>query len=129
MNRSFVPRKGSLEKGVSDLFARVTFGATGAPTLDVPKSKGIASIVRNSAGLYTITLSGPFQRLLAMSATFVLSSGIPASPVYHVVADNSASATPTLQIQFEKLDTPAATDPANGEEVRMNFIFKDSIAA
>jgi hypothetical protein len=53
-NRDMVNQSFSFEKHRKVVNARVSFGATGAPTLDGPASKGVLSIVRNSAGNYTI---------------------------------------------------------------------------
>lgn len=42
------------EKARKVVNARVSFGASGAPTLDGPNSKGVLGITRNSAGQFTI---------------------------------------------------------------------------
>ena len=52
-NRSFVLPSFQLEKQVVRLYARVTFGASGAPTLVANRCKGIVSVTRNSTGVYT----------------------------------------------------------------------------
>lgn len=102
---------GAKVRALVNLYAEVAIGAAGAPTLDAAKSRGIASIKREGAGDYTITLDGPYQRLLTADVKFVVASGLPASPVAFI---RSSTAT-TVRIVLTKLDTPAATDPASGE--------------
>ena len=53
-NRDMTHQSFSFEKMRKVVNARVSFGATGAPTLDGPNSKGVLSVVRNSVGNYTI---------------------------------------------------------------------------
>lgn len=43
-NRNFTPVNFALEKNVIHLFANVTFGATGVPTLDTNNSKGVCAV-------------------------------------------------------------------------------------
>jgi hypothetical protein len=53
-NRDMVNQAFTFEKGRCVATGRISFGATGAPTLDGPNSKGILGVVRNSAGNYTV---------------------------------------------------------------------------
>lgn len=52
-NRDMTNQGFSFEKCRKVVSSRVSFGATGAPTLDGPNSKGVLGITRNSAGNYT----------------------------------------------------------------------------
>lgn len=128
-NRRWEQFQLSLEKAVVNLYGSVAIGATGAPTLSATKSKGIASIARNSAGKYTITLSDVYQRLMAFDYCLVAAAGAPASssnvgPI--IRADNSNSATPTIVIEF--LDgTGAAIEVASGVTLLFNFALKNSV--
>lgn len=125
-NRNFARDAGSLEKGLVKLFAHVSFGSTGAPTL--VRGRGIASVSRSSAGKFVVALQDPYQRLLGCAATFVVETGVPAAPVIHVVSDASATASaPAVTIQTGKLADGAATDPANGEAVLVELTFSNSI--
>lgn len=53
-NRDMTNQLFSFEKMRKFVDARISFGATGAPTLDGANSKGVLSITRQSAGLYTL---------------------------------------------------------------------------
>lgn len=52
-NRLMAGRSYSHERERKVVNVRVSFGATGAPTLDGPNSIGVLSVTRNSAGNYT----------------------------------------------------------------------------
>lgn len=121
----------SLIPKVTDVFAHVTFGASGAPTLDAVNSKGVVSVTRNSAGNYTFvfgTSAGrldPYSYLLMIDRIFI-SSSAPAAPQMRIVTDNSAN--PSLAnviVQFSD-NAGVATDPASGEEVKLDFVFRNS---
>jgi hypothetical protein len=127
-NRYFNQFQLSLEKAVVHLFARITFGSSGAPTLDAVNSKGIKSIARNSAGDYTITLQNPYNRLFKINHTFDTSGNsgsAPASPAMFLKAQAvSTVATPTVEVVFNAAGT--ATDPASGEAVLLHFVLKNT---
>lgn len=116
----------SLEKKVVDLFADVTFGATGAPTLVAKNSKGVKSITRSSAGKYVITLQDSYARLLMVKHAFINATA-PASPSSYIVSQTVGTANPpTITVQFNAAGT--ATDPASGEEALIQFVLSDSSA-
>lgn len=135
-NRYFNQFRYSLEKKVVDIFAHVTFGAAGAPTLDTANSKGVVSVTRNAAGKYTFvfgTQAGMldvYNKLLMAKHIFDASGNAgtaPASPSMYLLANNVAVAgTCSLQVEFNSAGT--ATDPASGEGVYIQFTFKDSTA-
>lgn len=132
-NRYFRQFLYTAEPAVVKLYARVTFGGTGAPTLDATNSKGVKSITRTSAGLYVFTFgTGSIQgydnynRLLGVTGIFVF-AGIPAAPALGVRAEAVASAG-TVTIQCNSTGTPAATDPASGEVLLIEFSLKNSTA-
>lgn len=66
------PTRWSYEKEVGDIYPKIVVGATGA--VSSFKGAGVKSVVRNSVGNYTITLSATYQRLLAASVTVVAST-------------------------------------------------------
>lgn len=123
----------SLVKERVTLFMRVTFGATGAPTLDAVSSKGVKSITRNSAGNYTVVLGNAIQKdaypkLFGVDVTYVCSSGSPAAPVNFLVSEQVATASnPSFVLQFVN-SAGTATDPASGEEVRAVIDLTNSTA-
>ena len=128
-NRRFEQFQLSLEKAIVTLYGQVAIGSTGAPTLSTAKSKGILSIARTATGKYTITLSDIYQRLVGFDYTYIVASGAPgttavASPV--VRADNSASATPTIVVEF--LDnTGTANEIASGVTLLIQIQLKNSV--
>lgn len=128
-NRSFHPSMGYLEIGVVSLWAKVTVGATGAPTLVTASSKGVASIVRDSAGKYTITLSDRYKALLGATVTLLDDTNSdPAtvgvhSRLYSEAVDN---ATPTVVVQWVAGDDGAAADPADGATFYVRFDLRNS---
>lgn len=125
-NRYFNQFRLSLEKQVVDLFAKVTFGASGAPTLDALNSKGIKSIARTGAGAYTITLQDSYVRFLGIRHTAV-SATAPTAPGAYVVSETVSSSTlPTVRIVFNAAGT--ATDPASGEVALIQIVLKNSTA-
>lgn len=106
------------------LHARVTFGAAGAPTLDLPNSAGIASISRLSAGAYSIRLTQAYNRLYEVKRTVVRSA--PSAAPETVVFLNSVSvlADPLVTVLFSNAGTP--TDPASGEEALFTIVLNKS---
>ncbi len=117
----------SLERQIVKLFGNVAIGATGAPTLSVSLSKGIASIARTGAGAYTITLQDQYLALAQFSVSIQLASGAPAAPIVVVRTVNLLAAAPVITIQF--LNTSGvATDPDNGTTLYMQINVDNSSA-
>jgi hypothetical protein len=97
------------------LMAQVGIGASGAPTIASRTGMGISSIVRASAGLYTITFTNPFAKLLNVQISSISGSSAPAAPVIGIVSQAVAtSSAPTVVVQMRDL-SGVATDPASGE--------------
>lgn len=104
----------------------VSFGATGAPTIATGTGMGIKSIVRNSAGDYTITLNDEYNNLLGINHIFNSGSAAPAAPTMYIKSDSIASAG-TVEIVFNSIGTtPAATDPASGEKVLLEIVLNQT---
>jgi len=122
-NRRFYQFRQSLEPQIVELFAFVSFGGTGAPTLDATKSRGIASIVRSSQGLYAITLQDSYNRLLGCDVTYVYATS-PAGFVNHVSSE-TVQTTKIVNLEFN-IANGTATDPASGEAVIVRFTLKNS---
>lgn len=108
------------------LYCHVTFGASGAPTLDSATSKGIASIVRNSAGKYTITLSDSYNKMMGMDICQLSGTSAQAAPLVTLVSQAVSNATPTVVIQYRAIDNTTATDPASGEEAFIELALGNS---
>lgn len=108
---------------VTELFAKVTIGAAGAPTLVPTSSLGVVSISRSSAGVYVVTLNQKYNRLMMADARFIASAG-PASPIFNVKVDNVA-ASGALTLLFQSAIGTAA-DPASGEIMLLQIVVKNS---
>lgn len=140
-NRYYNNQAFTLSPCVVKIFARVTFGAAGAPTLVQGAtflSKGVVSVTRNSQGLFTFvfgTQAGMldvYPYLLGVNVTWDATGnagGAPAAPLYAVSSNAVATAAScSAQISFFDADTPAVTDPASGEAAWFEFTFKNSTA-
>jgi hypothetical protein len=117
----------ALEKSVVCLYGQFTVAAAGAPTLVAAKSKGIASVVRNSAGNYTITLQDTYIDLLMLDV-IIQNATAPAAPSFRIVSQTvSAAATKAIVIQFAT-SAGTATDPGSGERILFAIDLKNSTA-
>lgn len=122
----------SMHKDPVDIFAHVTFGASGAPTLDSANSPGIVSVTRNSAGNFTFVFGtnsqialDTYNYLLSVNASFVNATA-PAAPLVYVSSNSiNVVGTASLTLQFSN-SSGAATDPASGEQVLLDFILRNS---
>ena len=121
----------SFHKDPVDIFAHVTFGASGAPTLDAKQSPGIVSVTRNSAGNYTFVFGTNSQlafdtyNYLLMVKHVFSQAGAPAAPGMWVSANNiNVVGTASITLQFNAAGV--ATDPASGESVLLDFVLRNS---
>ena len=117
----------SFQRDLVHIFADVTFGSSGAPTL--VSGKGISSITRLSAGKFQIQLQDPFAGVMMVSKVNKMASGAPASPVM-VLNDvsNISQLTGGLIVLTFETSGGTATDPASGEEILMHIILKNTTA-
>jgi hypothetical protein len=122
-NRRLEQFRLSAEKQVVDLYAVVTIGATGEPTLT--RAKNVASIARNSAGQYTIVLDDVYNQLIGIDVMFYAGTSAAAAPMV-VLESNSISTTKTFIIQCRAIDNSTATDPADGEIMYLHIALRNS---
>lgn len=115
-------RRQSLEKEVKDLYARVTIGTSGAPTLVANQSLGIASISRTSAGLYVLTLQDRYASLKYFDGQHINSS---AEDLNMQLVSETVSAS-SKQITFRTLAAAVATDPADGDVLLLKVEVKNT---
>ena len=109
---------------VTDIFAEINIGASGAPTLVALHGVGVTSVVKNATGKYTIALDNLYPRLLAVQYTAIGASGaVAAAPDLTVLANNVASAG---TIQIETSTGGVATNPASGEVMLLQITLKNS---
>ena len=125
MNRLFNQFFLSLERGKAIIFGKVAIGATGAPTLNAVKSKGIASVVRNSAGNYTITLNDIYVDMYSLHVNFLNAAGAGVAYVY--IVSQAVSTAKTVVFQCKDL-SGAAVDPSSGTEMQIELKLKTSTA-
>ena len=121
-NRTF-NRRQALEKEIKDLYANISIGGTGAPTLN--KVAGIKSVTRNSAGDYTIVLEDRYVALKFFKAIHIKSSA--ENLTFQVKAHNVASAS-APSIEFLCLTAGTPTDPASGDVLLIKIEVKNTSA-
>jgi len=115
-------RKQALETEVKELYATITIGGTGAPTLTT--GYGIASITRTSAGLYVLTLTDYYSALKSFSVVHVNST---AEDLKFQVKTNGISSS-SKSITFFTLAVGTATDPTSGDVLLVKIEVKNSTA-
>jgi hypothetical protein len=91
-NREFTNQLYALNKRSVMLSAQVGFGASGAPTLSAANSKGILSVTRQSAGIFTFQF-GSTSNGVNLLDTYVGMAGF--YPSFNVV--NSGNASPAAE--------------------------------
>ncbi len=121
-NRNF-NRKQALDKEVKEIYAKITIGSTGAPTLVSADSIGVASVSRTSAGLYVVTLQDKYVKLLHASVSVTTPTA--EDLVANVVSESVSS---SKQVTFRTTTGGVATDPASGDSVSVALQLKNSTA-
>jgi len=117
-NRTF-QRMQALEKEIKNIYAKVTIGASGAPTLVSPV--GIASIARNSAGNYTLTLQDKYASLKFARVTFLDDAAQDMNA--QILAEDVDSAK---TVDFVCLTGATATDPQSGQTLLIKLELKNT---
>ncbi len=117
----------SYERDVTEIYMKVAIGGTGAPTIASGNAKGVASISRTSPGLYVITLSQTYNRLLDVSSQSISGSSAQAAPMMTIVSETVATAaTKAITLQYRAIDNSTATDPASGEVLLIRIAVRNS---
>jgi hypothetical protein len=131
-DRSFHRHLGSLEIDVVTLYANVSIGATGAPTLNTsPGSKGITSVTRNSAGDYTFQFDDKYQKLLwadviVLDATLSNPSTVGMVGTIKAVNEPNTNGMTVEVVFYEMANAATAVDPRNGAKVLACFHVRNS---
>lgn len=112
----------SRERGVKIIEGAFDVGAVGAPTLKKP-GFGFASIVRNGAGDYTVTLEEKFVGLVA--ADFLQLAAAGEDLTFQLLAEDVANGTFRLGCKAAAV----LTDPSNGSTIYMSLRVKDTSVA
>lgn len=121
-DRSF-NRRQSLEKEVKDLYVRISFGSTGAPTLVAGSSYGASSITRNSAGDYSLIMQDSYSSLKFVEGIFLSSTAQDIRLQLKSEAINASNS-----INFFTLTGASATDPSSGQVLLLKVEAKNTSA-
>jgi|TARA_R100000234_G_scaffold108759_1_gene80325 hypothetical protein len=128
-NRSFKPTQ-AVAQAVTHIFAEVTIGSSGAPTLVTADSAGVKSIARNSTGNYTLTLGtvggddDVYSKFLFFNGIFIVDGDTEQDLIYQVDAETISAGGST--IEFETITGANPTDPASGAVMKLHVIVKNS---
>ena len=122
-NRNF-HRVQSLSREAKILHAKVAIGATGAPTLDSNASVGVASISRDSAGVYIITLDDKYNSLLGFK---VMQQAAAAEDLTFQIESEDVDGAKTIQFQCKA--AAVETDPSDGSSLFIEIVLKNSSVA
>lgn len=123
-NRMFNQFQGTLEKGVVNLYAEVSFGAAGAPTL--VRGKGIASVAKSATGTFVVTLQDSYILTLGLGSAWK-GTVSPAGNEVVLNSDDVANGTPAVTLKVYTA-AGAAVDPASGESVLLALTLSNSTA-
>ncbi len=134
-NRTFNQFQGSLEKGVVQLYAEISFpGGTGNPTLVVSTvnggCKGMVSMTRTGTGVYELLLQDSYVRLLGFTEGWKNASATPNIGQFVLSADTvTDSAAPKLTFTaYSQATTPAAADVGAGNTLYLGLSLSNSTA-
>lgn len=115
----------SVRNEIVTVYAGITVGASGAPTLVAADSYGVTGISRTSAGLYSLTIRDPYNAI--QFADGKLFANTPAEDIrFNFDLDGSSAVTKT--IVFTTLTGAVATDPSNGSKMYIKIEFRNSTA-
>lgn len=117
-------RKQSLEKQVKDVYVKVSFGASGAPSLVPGASYGAASISRSAAGDYTLVLQDRYVSLKHMEATL---QDVDAEDIRVQLKSESINSA-SKSLSFYTLTGATPTDPSNGAQLLIKLELKNTSA-
>lgn len=119
-NRNF-NRMQALTKEAKTLFAKVSIGASGDPTLDTTNSLGVASITRDSAGVYILTLEDKYNALLYFDVMMLEAT---AEDITFQVESEDVDDAKTIQFQCKA--AAVETDPSDGSKLLIRIDVKNS---
>ena len=119
MASRMVNRMQALEKEVKTLHADIAIGASGAPTLT--KGLGIASVTRDSAGVYDITLEDDYTRLLSVDVKQLVAAS---EDLAFQLESETVSTTKIIRIRAHAAGVE--TDPSSGSRLLVKIELKNS---
>ncbi len=124
------------EKDTVTIYGEFSVGASGAVSAGTIKGGGLSGVVKESAaGLYSITLSDYFQRLLFVEA-LIVDDAITSNIGHQLLEDPAAlqaafKADKTFQIQFfaatnSSTTTQIAANLADGAQVKLKIVCRNT---
>lgn len=123
--------QGTMERGTTKLYLKATF-ASGTPT--IVRGRGIKQFIKDATGKYTVEFGtaaparvAKYAALLGVQATFLSTTGLPAAPLCAVIDDDTAG-DGNITIGFSDAETPALTDPANGDTLLLEITLANTDA-
>lgn len=119
-NRNF-HRVQSLAREVKSVYAYVSVGASGAPTLNANKSLGVASVTRDSAGVYIVTLEDKYNELLFFHAVMLEAT---AEDITFQIESQDVASAKVIKFQCKAADVE--TDPSNGSVLLLKIDLKNT---
>lgn len=130
-NRYFKQHTYSFEQDLVTIYGRFVVGSTGAVTSGTVKGGGIASVVRNGTGDYTITLQDQFNKLMEAKVWFASASGnsgIATTEAYNATPANFQSDFQTNKaVAVKTLDfAGSAANPASGAYCYFKLVVKNT---
>jgi hypothetical protein len=112
-------RKQALENEIKEIYAKLTFGSSGAVTLTT--GHGVASASKTGTGDYRITLSDAYVSLKMVEGTFLKSS---AEDIRVQLKSEDVASGKTIDILT--LTGASATNPSSGAVLFLKFELKNS---
>lgn len=119
-NRDF-KRMQSLTREVKHLHAKVSIGATGAPTLSANDSVGVTTVTRDSAGVYIVTFDDKYNSFVDFSC--IMLEATAEDLTFQVESEDIAGAK---TVQFQCKAAAVETDPSDGSVLYLKFAFKNT---
>jgi len=111
----------SLSRELKIVSALVNIGASGAPTKVVNDSVGVATIVRDSAGVYIMTLDDKYNGLVYFN---VMQEASSAEDLTFQMESEDVTGAKTVQFQCKA--AAVETDPSSGSVLRITMFLKNS---
>lgn len=121
-NRSFNDVQ-ALDREIKYLFLKAAIGGSGAPTINTTDSVGIASIARNGAGDYTVTLSDQYVDTVRDFGAW-LTDTTARDFTFQIHTDSVGTSNKTLRFLCNTAATP--TELPNGATLNVKIGMKNS---
>jgi hypothetical protein len=104
-------------------------GTSNPAALVAQESRGVASVIRNAAaGVFLITLSDTWRKLISATATVQHTTAVDLVPQFGDVANFNTSTAPTLVLRLNAGATPTDMTANANSSVSVQLIVSDSDA-